>query len=121
MVLRCARETRDGAGCAGRREPQGDGIGPLVREACRHATGKLSTGAARIMENAAAKGNRDARDAVLRITTIRPSLALSLAGAAICIALAAVSLAGCAGGEAPSAQPSFYQNLAQPDMTVDPA
>jgi uncharacterized protein YkwD len=72
------------------------------------------------MENAAAKGNRDARDAVLRITTIRPSLAISLAGAAICIALASVSLAGC-GGEAPSAQPSFYQNLAQPDMTVDPA
>ena len=30
-------------------------------------------------------------------------------------------MAGCAGGEAPSGQPSFYQNLAQPDMTVDPA
>jgi hypothetical protein len=51
------------------------------------------------------------------ITTIRPSVALSLAGAAICIAV----VAGCAGGEAPSGQPSFYQNLAQPDMTVDPA
>ena len=56
-------------------------------------------------------------DAVPGITTIRPSLALSLAGAAICIAV----VAGCAGGEAPSGQPSFYQNLAQPDMTVDPA
>jgi hypothetical protein len=54
---------------------------------------------------------------VPEITTIRPSLALSLAGAAICIAV----VAGCAGGEAPSGQPSFYQNLAQPDMTVDPA
>ena len=69
------------------------------------------------MDNATAKGNRRARDAVLGITTIRPSLALSLAGAAICIAV----VAGCAGGEAPSGQPSFYQNLAQPDMTVDPA
>jgi uncharacterized protein YkwD len=52
-----------------------------------------------------------------RMTTIRPSLALSLAGVALCIAL----VAGCAGGEAPSVQPSFYQNMAQPDMTVDPA
>jgi uncharacterized protein YkwD len=55
---------------------------------------------------------------VLRITTIRPSLALSLAGAALCIAV----IAGCAGGESPSSgQPGFYQNLAQPDMTVDAA
>jgi uncharacterized protein YkwD len=58
-----------------------------------------------------------ARDVVLETMTIRPSVALSLAGAAICIAV----IAGCAGGEAPSSQPSFYQNLAQPDMTVDPA
>jgi len=58
------------------------------------------------------------RDAVLGITTIRPPVALALAGAAICIAV----IAGCAGGEAPApSQPSFYQNLAQPDMTVDPA
>jgi uncharacterized protein YkwD len=56
-------------------------------------------------------------NAVLRIKTIRPSLALSLAGVLLCVAL----VAGCAGGEAPSGQPSFYQNLAQPDMTVDPA
>ena len=69
------------------------------------------------MDNAAAKGNRCARNAVPGITTIRPSVALSLAGAAICIAV----VAGCAGGEVPSGQPSFYQNLAQPDMTVDPA
>jgi len=54
---------------------------------------------------------------VLRITTIRPSLALSLAGATLCIA----AVAGCAGGESPSGQPSFYQNLAQPDATVDAA
>jgi uncharacterized protein YkwD len=55
---------------------------------------------------------------VLRITTIRPSLALSLAGAASCIAV----VAGCAGGGAPSSgQPSFYQNLALPDMSVDAA
>ena len=54
---------------------------------------------------------------MLRITTIRPSLALRLAAAAVCIAL----VAGCAGGESPSGQPSFYQNLAQPDMTVDAA
>ena len=69
------------------------------------------------MDNATAKGNRSARGRCAGITTIRPSLALSLAGAAICIAV----VAGCAGGEAPSGQPSFYQNLAQPDMTVDPA
>jgi hypothetical protein len=54
---------------------------------------------------------------VLGITTIRPSVALALAGAAICIAV----VAGCAGGDAPAPGPSFYQNLAQPDMTVDPA
>jgi len=34
---------------------------------------------------------------VLGITTIRPPVALALAGAAICIAV----IAGCAGGEAP--------------------
>ena len=56
-------------------------------------------------------------DTVPGRTTIRPSLALSLAGAAICIAV----VAGCAVGEAPSGQPSFNQILAQPDMTVDPA
>ena len=58
---------------------------------------------------------------MLGITIIRPSLALSLAGAAICVAVAAVSLAGCAGGDPSPGQPSFYQNLARPDMTVDPA
>ena len=88
-----------------------------ARPACPHDAGKLSTDAAQIMDNARAKRNRHPGDAVLGITTIRPSVALSLAGAAICIAV----VAGCAGGEAPSGQPSFYQNLAQPDMTVDPA
>ena len=58
---------------------------------------------------------------MLGITIIRPSLALSLAGAAICVAVAAVSLAGCAGGDPSPGHPSFYQNLARPDMTVDPA
>jgi uncharacterized protein YkwD len=69
------------------------------------------------MENAAVRESRRARDAVLGITTIRPSVALALAGAAICIAV----IAGCAGGDSSPSQPSFYQNLAQPDMTVDPA
>ena len=56
-------------------------------------------------------------DAVPGITSIRPSLALSLAGAAICIAV----VAGCAGGEAPIRPAELLsEDLAQPDMTVDP-
>ena len=38
------------------------------------------------------------------------------------VAIAAAALAGCAGGRAPPAeQPSFYQSMAQPDVTVDAA
>jgi len=33
----------------------------------------------------------------------------------------AAALAGCASNEAPPAQPSFYQDLAQPDVTLDAA
>ena len=40
----------------------------------------------------------------------------------ICIAIATLALAGCTGNEAPPpAQPSFYQDLAQPGVTVDAA
>ena len=36
-------------------------------------------------------------------------------------AIAAAALAGCAGSSAPPEQPSFYQSMAQPDVTVDAA
>ena len=48
----------------------------------------------------------------------RPFAALSLCAAAI----SAAALAGCGGGSAlPPDQPSFYQSMAQPDVTVDAA
>jgi uncharacterized protein YkwD len=54
--------------------------------------------------------------------TIRPTAVLALIGGALCIAAVAGSLAGCAGGETPApSEPTFYQNLAQPDMSVDAA
>jgi len=49
---------------------------------------------------------------------IRPSAALTL----WTVVVGAAALAGCAGREAPlPSEPSFYQNLAHPDMTVDAA
>jgi uncharacterized protein YkwD len=49
---------------------------------------------------------------------IRPSAALVLCGVAMSVA----GLAGCADNPPPpSSEPTFYQNLAQPDVTVDPA
>ena len=49
---------------------------------------------------------------------IRPSAALTL----WIVVGGAAALAGCAGSEAPlPSEPSFYQNLAHPDMTVDAA
>ena len=36
-------------------------------------------------------------------------------------AIAAAALAGCAGSSAPPERPSFYQSMAQPDVTVDAA
>ena len=49
---------------------------------------------------------------------IRPSAALTLWS----VVVGAAALAGCAGSEAPlPSEPSFYQNLAHPDMTVDAA
>ena len=54
--------------------------------------------------------------------TIRPTAALALIGGALCMAAVAGSLAGCAGGEAPApSEPTFYQNLARPDISVDAA
>lgn len=37
------------------------------------------------------------------------------------VAIAAAALASCAGSSAPPEQPSFYQSMAQPDVTVDAA
>jgi uncharacterized protein YkwD len=49
---------------------------------------------------------------------IRPSAALVLCG----VAMSAVAIAGCAGNSPPpQGQPTFYQDLAQPDVTVDAA
>ncbi len=49
---------------------------------------------------------------------IRPSVALVVCGVAISVA----ALAGCADtSPPPTGQPTFYQDLAQPDMTVDAA
>ena len=43
-----------------------------------------------------------------------------IAGALGAMAVAATALGGCAGGSAPPPdQPSFYQSMAQPDVTVD--
>ena len=54
--------------------------------------------------------------------TIRPSAALAILGAPFCLAVAAGILVGCAGSEAPPpAEPTFYQNLARPDASVDAA
>jgi uncharacterized protein YkwD len=60
--------------------------------------------------------------AVPRTMTIRPLAALTFVGGALCVAAMVGSLAGCAGGEAPApSEPTFYQNLARPDMSVDAA
>ena len=48
---------------------------------------------------------------------IRPSAALALCGAVMSIA----ALGGCTSSEPPAGEPTFYQNLAQPDVTVDAA
>jgi uncharacterized protein YkwD len=48
---------------------------------------------------------------------IRPSAALLLCGVVMSVA----ALAGCAGSEPPAGEPTFYQNLAQPDVMVDAA
>jgi uncharacterized protein YkwD len=48
---------------------------------------------------------------------IRPSAALVLCGVVLSIA----ALAGCAGDAPSSGQPTFYQDLAQPEMTLDAA
>ena len=48
---------------------------------------------------------------------IRRSAALALCGPLACIA----ALAGCAGEAPPPAEPTFYQDLAQPDAAVDAA
>jgi uncharacterized protein YkwD len=57
-----------------------------------------------------------------RIMNTRPSAALAILGAPLCLAVAASILVGCAGSEAPPpAEPTFYQNLARPDASVDAA
>jgi uncharacterized protein YkwD len=48
---------------------------------------------------------------------IRPSVALLLCG----VVTSAAALAGCADKSLPAGEPTFYQNLAQPDVTVDAA
>ncbi|MGA3307839.1 MAG: CAP domain-containing protein [Xanthobacteraceae bacterium] len=48
---------------------------------------------------------------------IRPSAALVLCGVAMSVA----ALGGCADNAPPPAEPTFYQDLAQPDVTVDAA
>src|SRR6202035_2388894 len=48
---------------------------------------------------------------------IRPSAALVLCGAVMSIA----ALGGCTSSAPPEGEPTFYQNLAQPDVTVDAA
>jgi uncharacterized protein YkwD len=48
---------------------------------------------------------------------IRPSAALVLCGVAIGVA----ALGGCTDNAPPPAEPTFYQNLAQPDVTLDAA
>jgi uncharacterized protein YkwD len=48
---------------------------------------------------------------------IRPFAALVLCGAVMTIA----ALGGCTSSEPPAGEPTFYQNLAQPDVTVDAA
>jgi uncharacterized protein YkwD len=48
---------------------------------------------------------------------IRPSAALVLCGVAIGFA----ALSGCTDSTPPPAEPTFYQNLAQPDVTLDAA
>jgi uncharacterized protein YkwD len=54
--------------------------------------------------------------------TMRPSAALAFLGAPLCLAVAAGILVGCAGSEAPpAAEPTFYQNLARADASVDAA
>ena len=57
---------------------------------------------------------------MLGITIIRPSLALSLAGAAICVAVAAVSLAGCAGERPAVRAAELLRDLARAGR-LDPA
>jgi uncharacterized protein YkwD len=48
---------------------------------------------------------------------IRPSAALTLCAVAISVA----ALAGCTASEPPPTEPTFYQSMAQPDVTVDAA
>jgi uncharacterized protein YkwD len=48
---------------------------------------------------------------------IRPSAALLFCAVAIGVA----ALGGCAGSEPPPSEPTFYQSMAQPDVTVDAA
>ena len=48
---------------------------------------------------------------------IRPSAALVLCGVAMSVA----ALGGCTSSAPPEGEPTFYQNLAQPDVTVDAA
>jgi uncharacterized protein YkwD len=48
---------------------------------------------------------------------IRPAAALMLCAVAIGVA----ALGGCAGSEPPPGEPTFYQSMAQPDVTVDAA
>ena len=48
---------------------------------------------------------------------IRSNAARSLCA----LTIAAAALGGCAGNSAPPDQPSFYQSMAQPDVTVDAA
>ena len=48
---------------------------------------------------------------------IRPAAALMFCG----IAMSVAALAGCTASEPPAGEPTFYQNLAQPDVTVDAA
>src|SRR4029453_11109663 len=65
------------------------------------------------------------------ITTVRPPSSVSLAVSRVGFLLMKVfrfsltalslALAGCAGGELPKGEPTFYANLAQPGVKVDAA
>ena len=91
----------------------GKRVGRLKPATCRPGAGTLSTHVHRMRTNLG-----------LRVLhswgkpMIRPSAALTL----WIVVVGAAALAGCAGSEAPlPSEPSFYQNLAHPDMTVDAA